>query len=164
MFTACNNNGSQNTDNTTDEDTIEIVDLTIEEKPEPLGEPVVYRYGIGNGLQLGIALDNLPEQVEGLYDKIELRKEKIDEDVPYTDVLFTLGGKEVMKGGVDVGHLGSLTITSDIVFLRSGDKEWRVGDKPDGLNFNNEAQIYEQDGVIVNIDTKGRISSFVIGF
>ena len=69
-----------------------------------------------------------------------------------------------MIGYEDVGyHLGLLIITSDKVILRSGDKEWHVGDKPDGMTLN-AAQNYEQNGVIIDTDAQGRISSFQIGF
>ena len=161
MFTACNNNGNQNADNATDD---VFIDMTVDvEVPEHPGELVVYRYGIGDVLQLGRLIDELPAQVEGLYDKFEVRQEELEGDTTAV-VYFTLDDKNVMIGYEDVSyHLGFLTITSDKVILRSGDKEWHVGDKPDGMKLN-AAQNYEQNGVIIDTDAQGRISSFQIGF
>lgn len=162
MFTACNNNGNPNANNTTDteaNDTTAVVD-----EPEQPAELVLTDKGIGDILQLGMAIDKLPAQVEGLYDKFEVRQEN-DEGETITVVFFTLNEKDVMAGVSDDDKtIGTLSITSDKVVLRSGDKAWHVGDKPDGLKFNEEFQNYQQDGVIIDTDTKGRIYSFLIGY
>lgn len=162
FFTACNNNGNQNANNTTSTDAIDTT-AVVEEAEQP-AELVLTDKGIGDILQLGMAIDKLPAQVEGLYDKFEVRQDN-DEGETITVVNFTLGDKDVMTGVSDDDKtIGTLSITSDKVILRSGDKAWHVGDKPDGLKFNDEYQYYEQDGIIINIDTQGRIDSFLIGY
>lgn len=162
MFTACNNNGGQKANNTTDTDSIDTT--AVVEEPEQPAELVLTEKGIGDILQLGMAIDNLPAQVEGLYDKFEVRQDN-DEGETITVVYFTLGEKDVMSAVSDDDKtIGTLSITSNKVTLRSGDQAWHVGDKPDGLKFNDEYQNYEQDGVIIDTDTKGRIFSFLIGY
>ena len=162
MFTACNNNGNQNANNTTGSDAIGTT--TAVEEPEQSAELVLTNQGIGDILQLGMAIDKLPAQVEGLYDKFVVGQDN-DEGETITVVYFTLNDKDVMAGVSDDDKtIGTLSITSDKVFLQSGDKAWHVGDKPDGLKFNDEYQNYEHDGIIIDTDAQGRIYSFLIGF
>ena len=162
MSTACNNNGNQNANNTTGSDAIGTT--TAVEEPEQSAELVLTNQGIGDILQLGMAIDKLPAQVEGLYDKFVVGQDN-DEGETITVVYFTLNDKDVMAGVSDDDKtIGTLSITSDKVFLQSGDKAWHVGDKPDGLKFNDEYQNYEHDGIIIDTDAQGRIYSFLIGF
>ena len=159
MFTACNNNGTNNATATDAIDTSAVV-----AEAEQPAELVLTNQGIGDILQLGMAIDKLPAQVEGLYDKFEVHQEN-DEGETITVFDFTLGDKYVMTGVSDDDKtIGTLSIASDKVILRSGDKAWHIGDKPDGLKFNDEYQYYEHEGIIINIDTQGLLDSFLIGY
>ena len=163
LFMACNsNNTNANATDTTATDAIDT-SAVVAEAEQP-AELVLTNQGIGDILQLGMAIDKLPTQVEGLYDKFEVHQEN-DEGETITVFDFTLGDKYVMTGVSDDDKtIGTLSIASDKVILRSGDKAWHIGDKPDGLKFNDEYQYYEHEGIIINIDTQGLIDSFLIGY
>lgn len=160
FFTACDNKGSQN--NNVNDDTNAIDTTAVVEEPSQPAELVVTSKGIDGILELGMEIEKLPAQVEGLYDKFEVGVEN-DEGVTTNIIVFTLGGKEVLTGiSADGIIIDTMTITSDKVVLKSGDKAWHIGDKPDGMTQDEEFLFYKVDNVIADTDTQGRICDFLI--
>ncbi len=66
-------------------------------------------------IKIGMAVSDLPEQVDGLYDKYESkREEEVDEEEDCTWIdeycLFTKAGKPVIKANSDEGRIVSITL------------------------------------------------------
>ena len=124
---------------------------------------VMTNKGIGNDIVLGTALDALPQQVEGLYDKVVITQQE-DEGETTTVADFTLAGKAVMTGGsIDGKTLSNISIATDKVVIKSGEKTWNIGSSAEGLNFNKENNCFEQDGVWILADDKNIIYQIFAG-
>lgn len=135
---------------------------TADDDNAETAELILTGNGIEGVLGLGTALDQLPAQVDGLYDKVEIRREE-DEGESVTIADFTLAGKTVMTGMSNDGKtLSNLDITGGTLTLRDGDKTWRMGDKPDGLKTNEYGQ-YTLYGITILTGEDGNINQMLVG-